>query len=401
MQSSLNVLYVSYDGALDSLGASQVLPYVRGLAALGHQLTLITFEKAARNPNPGLVSELGVSLAEEGVEWHPLVYHQRLRSVSTAYDALVGRKRIARELRRTRAEVIHCRGDVAMAMARWAAAPSSRISLLYDMRGFFAEERAEVGSWRRGGPVDRLVRRAERHNLRRADGLVVLTETARRLLRERGESLPPCRVIPTCVDLDRFLPAPPSARDYGLVYSGSLGTWYLTREMVDLARESVLAGFGRALFLTNQPEEAVGAGVAPGWADVASVPYQQVPASLRRCRAALFLIRATPAKRASCPTKLGEALATGLPVVANSGIGDVDALLERERIGVIVKEFSTAGYRGALHALARLLGDTATAARCRRVAEDYFNLRRGVAEYDSLYQEMRGLMATRSEAQGT
>ena len=38
-------LYLSYDGISDPLGQSQVLPYLKGLARLGHKIHLISFEK--------------------------------------------------------------------------------------------------------------------------------------------------------------------------------------------------------------------------------------------------------------------------------------------------------------------------------------------------------------------
>ena len=43
------VLYLSYDGALEPLGQSQVVPYLVGLAARGAAITLVSFEKPAEN----------------------------------------------------------------------------------------------------------------------------------------------------------------------------------------------------------------------------------------------------------------------------------------------------------------------------------------------------------------
>jgi hypothetical protein len=41
----LKVLYVTYDGLLDPLGSSQVVPYVLGLAARGVEIDVLSFEK--------------------------------------------------------------------------------------------------------------------------------------------------------------------------------------------------------------------------------------------------------------------------------------------------------------------------------------------------------------------
>ena len=41
-------LYLSYDGALDPLGRSQVVPYLEGLSGRGWRFDLVTFEKGER-----------------------------------------------------------------------------------------------------------------------------------------------------------------------------------------------------------------------------------------------------------------------------------------------------------------------------------------------------------------
>jgi glycosyltransferase involved in cell wall biosynthesis len=130
------------------------------------------------------------------------------------------------------------------------------------------------------------------------------------------------------------------------------------------------------------------AGAAADRADVRAAAPADVPGELRRARASSFLIRPTPAKRASSPTKLAESLACGLPVVANRGIGDVDEVLEGESVGVLVESFDADGYGKAARGLAALLADPETPARCRRVAERRFALADAVARYRSLYEEM-------------
>src|SRR5262249_32214677 len=154
--------------------------------------------------------------------------------------------------------------------------------------------------------------------------------------------------IPTSADLSVFTPrGAEEMPEHGLVYSGSLGTWYMIREMVAFARRSRRLLPERPLFLTPQVTDARGAGSEPDWADALSADPTEVPQLLRRARAALFFIKPTPAKRASCPTKLAEALACGLPIVCNRGIGDLDEIVERENVGVLVESMSESGYDNA------------------------------------------------------
>jgi glycosyltransferase involved in cell wall biosynthesis len=102
----------------------------------------------------------------------------------------------------------------------------------------------------------------------------------------------------------------------------------------------------------------------------------------------LFFIKPTPAKRASCPTKLAEALACGLPIVCNRGIGDLDDIVERENVGVLVDSMSDSGYDNAVDRLALLFRDPELRARCRRLAETRYNLETAVQAYHQLYREI-------------
>jgi glycosyltransferase involved in cell wall biosynthesis len=383
----VNLLFVTYDGLFDPLGATQVLPYVEGLADRGVAFTIISFEKRERDA-PANRAALEQRLRARRIRWTPLRYRKRPRLPATLLDCALGVRAIRSALRTAGGvDVVHCRGDVAMTMARLAAGKGTPI--VYDVRGLYSDERVESGSWARGSLVDRLVRRAEAANLRRADGIVALTAPAITILAGRRPALPPHRVIPTCVDLEAFAPRGATTPvDFGLVYSGSAGGWYMTEEMVAFAREAAAIVGGRAIFLTPQPEEFVRAGAGGPWSEVREVAPAAVPGWLRRCRALFFFIRATPAKRASCPTKLGEALATGLPVVANRGIGDLDDILESEGVGVHVEEFSAPAYRDAAMRLVRLLGDPETAVWCRRVAERRYGLPSAVVSYHGLYEEL-------------
>lgn len=388
MMVAVRVIYVSYDGALDPLGASQVVPYLLGLAKAGVAVALISFEKPAAWAQAEERDRLRNRLEGSGIRWRPLRYHKRPRLAGTLRDIISGSRTIAGEATRLNPTVVHCRGEIATVMARLAhLAPPTR--LLYDVRGFFGDERIESGSWRRGGIVDRAVRWIEAKNLEHADGAVVLTRHAAEELRRRRPALSRLRVIPTCADVSMFRPHATSERpEFGLVYSGSLGTWYMAEEMVAFARSAARVVAGRTLFLTPQPELLGRLESTGDWAEIRAVEPGHVAGWLRRATALFFFIRPIPSKRASCPTKFAEALASGLPVICNRGIGDLDDIVEREGVGVLVDGFCEAAYTSAAGRLRRLLQDPDLSARCRRLAESRYSLDLGVDVYRTLYDEM-------------
>jgi glycosyltransferase involved in cell wall biosynthesis len=57
---------------------------------------------------------------------------------------------------------------------------------------------------------------------------------------------------------------------------------------------------------------------------------------LQEAHAGLLLRREDPVNQVASPTKFGEYLAAGLPVLLTEGIGDFSALVEKEGLGMIV-----------------------------------------------------------------
>ncbi len=380
----MNTIYVSYDGASDPLGQSQVVPYLVGLARAGLSITLVSFEKPERMGSTG-ERRCRQILESARIRWIPLRYHKRPRLPATLWDIAAGGRWIRKVARSTGARLVHCRGDVAMAMAR-AARLGGSAKLLYDVRGFFADERTAAGSWRAGSLLDRLVRSAERHNLACADGLVVLTNAALSILEGRNPLPRATRVIPTCVDLDRFVPSPNHAPpQFGFVYVGSLGTWYRTREMIEFGRVAAEILDRPSLFLTPDRDAVARAGLATSAIQAVAVEPEDVPAWLARCSATFFFILPKPA---ACPTKLGEALACGLPVVANRGIGDVEDILRGRNVGIVLDDFDEETYRHAARQIHAMIGDPRVARHCRQLAEERLGLAGGIASYRALYEEL-------------
>ena len=89
-----------------------------------------------------------------------------------------------------------------------------RIPFLFDMRGFWPDERVDGGLWSKESLGYRAWKRIERRLCRRARAVVVLTERAKGELARLGLVPPatPVHVIPTCADLARFRPVPEAER---------------------------------------------------------------------------------------------------------------------------------------------------------------------------------------------
>jgi glycosyltransferase involved in cell wall biosynthesis len=97
----------------------------------------------------------------------------------------------------------------------------------------------------------------------------------------------------------------------------------------------------------------------------------------------LFFIKPLFSKKGSSPTKLGELLACGIPVISNSGIGDCDKLFEETGCGVLVSAFDVPNYQKAIVHAEKMAEKDATF--FRKLAEQEFSLEKGILCYEALY----------------
>jgi glycosyltransferase involved in cell wall biosynthesis len=393
-------LYLCYASLTDPLIRTQVVAYLAGLARGGHVIHLLTFEPELDGRTR---RELRAEMASQGIAWHHLRYHKRPSLPATIYDTLLGAAYACWLVVRHRLGLIHARSHVPVAMGLLARMPTRR-KLIFDIRGLLAEEYVDAGRWVRGGSPYRITTWIQGVGLRRADGFVVLTERVRRVL--FGEAARPrTYVIPCCADFDRLAPR---ARDVRaelalgdrpvMVYVGKLTGVYMDREMADffaVARqhEPELV----FLVLTQSPADSIvdelrRSGVGEDAYRITQAPSSEVGTYLAASTFAICFCHPKPSLIASSPTKIGEYLAAGLPVVSGPDVGDTDTILREREAGIVVESFDDATYERATQQMLALAGEPGIRERCRAVAQSVFSLDEvGIPRYDALYREIAEL----------
>ena len=391
------VLYISYDGMLEPLGQSQVLAYLKRLAA-DRPIHLISFEKADDWANVAERERLARDISASGIVWHPLRYHKRPTAIATAWDIASGIRLGLWLVLRHRLRIVHARSYVSSVMAL-GIKRITRIKYLFDMRGFWADERVDGNLWPRTGRMYRVSKGFERRFLLAADHVVSLTHAAvtemQRFSYLQGR-MPPVTVIPTCADLTRFKPLPgnPERAGFVLGYVGSAGTWYLFDEVATCFAQLLRMRPDARFLIVNRGEHAyirerlAAANVPARSVELTTATHAEVPQQIARMDAGIFFIRQVFSKQASAPTKLAELLGCGVPCLGNAGVGDMAEVLEGERVGVALRAFDRASLAAGLDRLLALVEDPSTAVRCVAAAHKHFSLDEGVKRYAAVYQKL-------------
>jgi glycosyltransferase involved in cell wall biosynthesis len=401
----VRILYLAYTGLLEPLGQSQVLGYLR-LLSRSHEITLVTFEKPGDLADGAAMASQRAECEALSIRWIALRYHHRPRLLATAWDLTVFVWTALWEARRGETALLHCRGYIPSFVGlcvKWLAGRP----FIFDMRALWPEEMVAAGRLTQGSLMFRALKAGEGLCLRRAAAVVSLTQAAIAYLRGlHGARLDAVTfsVIPTCVDLEMFRPrndhrdgGPRGSRPLAL---GSIGTilsgWFKLDWLAAFFRAADALCPGTVFRVVTPEDRArtaalLSAGGAPSARlDILGVARHEVPGQIAALDAVAMFFTPGVAKLGSCPTRMGEVLACGVPVVVNSGVGDVEAIVRHYGVGVVVDDDDTATLRAAAAELAELLRDPGVADRCRRAAEDYFSLDKGVAQYDELYRASAG-----------
>lgn len=390
---SNGVLYISYDGMLEPLGQSQVLAYLEHLAT-DRPVHLLSFEKSADWAEAGKRQALAARIAAAGIQWHPRRYHKRPSALATAWDILVGLASGLRLVRRHCIGIVHARSYVPAVMAL-ALKRLAGVKFIFDMRGFWADERTDAGQWQKDSAIYRIAKRFERAFLENADHIVSLTHAGVKeieafpYLADRSLSV---SVIPTCVDVDKFKPCNKSKSEFVLGYVGTTTGWYLFDPVVRafvLLRDIIPSA--RMLIVNRHEHEFIRSrlclyDVPLDTVTIVSASHDEVPALMSVMHATAFFIKPVFSKRASAPTKLGEFLASGVPCLTNSGVGDTTEIIRSGNCGIVIDAFDDDVLLDGLRRLVDLSSDSAAASSCVSVAHQLFSLSAGVSQYDKIYR---------------
>lgn len=391
----------------DPLGQSQVLPYLALLSKKGYQITLLSFEKRNRYASErGIIEKI---TGDAAIKWVPLFFTSRPPILSKMYDRWHMKQKAFQLCKKEHFDIVHCRSYIS-AEVGLALKKRYGVKFLFDMRGFWADEKVDCGQWDQSKALYRRIyrhyKKMENHFLLNADGIVSLTQAAKDVMLNKPEykSLS-IQVIPCCADLGHFdfssidtdktnslkkemgIPGDKKV----ITYLGSLGGWYMTDEMFSFFKRFLISDPGMVMLMLTKDEpskvleEAAARGIPREKIFVRYATRPVLPGYLSMSDYSIFFIRPTFSKTASSPTKHAELMSMGIPVICND-IGDTGHIIETSHTGVVVRKFSDESYDQAIHELTST--PLPSRSTIRKEAFNYFDLNKGSEKYADLYKNI-------------
>lgn len=314
-----SILFITYDGLLDPLGYSQVLPYIRGIHGTKNAISILSFEKTSRDPSE--ISILDLELSRAGITWFRLSFlHGRFQGIKRILRSVCLIRSIAKS---RHFDLIHLR---AIIPALILLLSRLNVSYIYDIRAFSGQW-VDSGRLKRHSFAHILLQLLERSIIKHATGIVVLDESARTYLLNHYQTSAVVSVIPTSV-APYPLSRPSSTRAFPktlrFLFLGGARHPYLPSKALDLIYSFVRLSYNVSLdFINDNDHDYIlklceQSQVPLHLINITRVNPSNIPLELPKYDCGICFLSEGPWINMSSPTKIGEYLMAGLHVVGLS-----------------------------------------------------------------------------------
>jgi len=391
---SYNFLYISYDSIQSPLGKSQILNYLNKLSDIG-TFHLISFEKHSIEVNKK--DEIYKKLSNNNIYWYPIELNINISYLCLFQFVVTSIILSIKIINKFKISLIHSRSYVP-AFIGLILKFLFGIKFIFDMRGFWADEKVDCGNWSKFGFPYLFFKFIEKYLLINADCIISLTEKAILEIHQMPfmNGTHYYEVIRTCTDLDTYEFQSLSKRNNNITfcYLGSATNSYLFNEVLKFFKFIINKNMNFRFKIINNGEHLYIKNLISfynidlNYFTFLDLEHSQVPAELEDVDFGIFFIKQVFSKIASMPTKLGEFLACGVPCICNEGIGDVTNILNTKMIGIVLTDYTDNSYELAYMKIIQLIHSHEIKRNCRLAAEEFFSLDDGVNKYRKVYKHL-------------
>jgi len=146
MNNRPTILYISIIGMSEPLGKSQVLEYLKELSG-SFNISLHSFEK---DISTSTLNMLQTMMSESNISWSYQSYSNRLGILSTIFQLISSIFTLYILIKQKKIQIIHARSLIPVMIAL-PLKYLTGVKVIFDIRGFQTDEKAEVGRIKHGG----------------------------------------------------------------------------------------------------------------------------------------------------------------------------------------------------------------------------------------------------------
>jgi hypothetical protein len=384
------ILYLTYDGIFDPLGQSQILPYLINISK-EYKVHLVSFEKNMNliNKNNNYIFDL---IKKNNFFWIKIRYSKNsfTRIFYLFYSLVI----ISYLIFFKKIRILHLRSYIS-ALIVWPFTKICRLKIIFDMRGFWPEEKVDRSSWKTTDIKYKFFKKIEKYFLTISKSIVCLTSHAKRIIIDRDSLLNPSKitVIPTCADNNIFFHKKKNINNkITFCYIGTTHSAYDIEKVLKLM--SNLKNENIDIYLTIYTNDSLKKlkekiskfNNISNFISIKSLGRMQINDAISETDYGIFYLNKNNSIKASFPTKIAEYLLCGKPIICNNFNDDINDVININKIGLI-HNFSIENISDIKSFILNSKNDIKISSRCINFANNNLELEIATKKYLKVYEE--------------
>ena len=320
------ILYISYDSITDAISKSQTIPLLNEYTKL-NKVYLISFEK---KPNEAKKNR---NYLNKEIKWHYIKFETNL--ILKLFSLITCKIKILKILLFNKIDIIQTRSYVPTI---FILIPKLfiKFKLIFDIRGFWFDEKFEAGHI--SSLNYNILKILEKFLFNVADEIITLSHISKEIIsKDFMVDKKKIHVIPTFTNFrkfkNNFKNTPKNKIIFG--YIGNMGMNYEFEKVIKFFEKFDKINNNWKLIIANNQiskiplEEKL---LFKKKIMLKKVKFLQMNEFYSKIDICIYFLNHKFSKKASCPTKLGELIATNTPFITNSKIGDINHIISKIKV---------------------------------------------------------------------
>lgn len=383
------VLYITYDGLLDPLGRSQILPYILRLSKKGFKFKIVSFEKI--NSDTSDLRKIQHLLSLRNIEWHRLNFKKgKFQKIKRIFRGAILVNSICCK---NNINLVHCRTIFSSIIYFFSLA---NIKFIYDMRSFSGQW-VDTRAIKKNSILELILKKMEDYQIKKASGIVVLDQSGKKYLRNNYKNKIICNVIPTSTEINNYKSKKRiQKKSINFVFLGGVSYPYLSYEALFFVMRLIEIGFDCNISFINKGEHKKIKDICEKInfplerINIKELTHDKIPNELIKYHCGLVFIDKGKWLQMSSPTKIGEYLASGLFVLSLEGLKITDRLAKKYKsIECLRRDFLTNKISNIeAKKLIEKIKNPNVPQLSREVAKQEYSMDKAIKEYEKLYNQI-------------
>lgn len=374
------ILYISYDSINDPISESQILPVLKSLSK-SYQVHLISFEKTILKKK---IKFLG--------GWDKIQYRKSI--LGKIYTFILCFFKIYFLLKRKDIKIVHCRSYIPGIIV-WFVKKIIPIKYIFDIRGFWFDEKKDaklisIFSYK-------ILKSFEKVLFNDAECIVTLSKRSipyiNKVLKSNKNKVHFVNCFTDTIKFRKSLNSIKNKVIFG--YVGNVSLSYNFGKVLDFLKiyNNINPNWNflfvnnylklkdkKKLFRNTNLNEKI---------FHLETKFKSIEKIYKKVNIGIYFLKKDFSKIASCPTKLGEMMSSGIPVITNSGIGDIKLYLDnKKKSGFIIDKLNTKNIKQMNNFILKKKNYLKLKKNARYNAIKYFEKNKNILIYKNIYKNI-------------